>query len=300
MQSQGNKYLVGLVIVSACTLTVFFLVGLIYWTIIPYSQIAIYSKYKLTGQLEDIFKSDFIFSPFNQAQIFIRKEILLHLTVIPPAKLNKQLFYKSIEEMEELLDYQSFQPYYYVLVAGAYVKKSHFSNDPSFLVRAEDAYKKALELSPKQLNLYYTYGQFLLGSRRPSDAYAVLKNAFDLGNKVPLSNFYLALAMMAAGEGNYEDILDHLEFFFSGDFKYQFEHQYSSVDPEWIQAKAIYRVLLRYFYEKNDVGRVLKIAERLSELDKAQGVSFQRIVNIIKTTEAMPVIEFENIGLPKY
>ena len=226
------------------------------------------------------------------AQMFIRKDILLHMTVIPTNKSNKVLFDKSISQMEELLDYSRFQPYYYLLLSGAYTKSAIISNNPSFLKLAEDSYKKALELSPKQQKIYYAYGQFLLDQHRESHAREILKQALDFAPEAPLSNFHLGLAEMTSGQSFYAEALDHMEVFFESDFPVNFENHFLNPDPGWIRSQDAYKKLLAYFYDKKDKEKVLIIAKRLSELDKSQSAAYGKVAKIISDTGQIPVIEF--------
>ncbi len=281
-----------LIIIFFGCLTVFFLMALILWTIVPYFQTKVYFKERTADRLDRILKSNFMFSPFTYAQMFIRKDLLLHMVSISINKSNRPLFTKATVEVEKLLHYNGFQPVYYILLANAYEKESQISKDSSFLKKAENCYKKAIELSPRQQKLYYPYGSFLLNQGRNSEAYEILKQAFDLNNQARLSHFYLGLVEMTTGENSYEEVLDHLEFFFASDFRNDYEDSFPSPDPGWVVSKDAYQKFLHYFYEKKDKKRVLKVAERLSELDQAQSASFQRIVDIINNTGAMPTIEF--------
>lgn len=271
----------------------FFVVALIFWTIVPYFQMRAYFKYRSAGRLDKILTSDFVFSPFTYVQMFIRKDILLHMTTVPITRTNQSLLDKSITEIEELLRYNSFYPSYYILLAGAYGEKAVILKDPNFLKKAEDTYKKAIELSPKQQKFYYSYAGFLLSQRRNEEAREILKQTLLLNNQARLSRFYYGLAETTAGPNYYADALDNLEFFFASGFSDEYgEDHFLNPDPGWVKSKEIYRKFLSYFYEKGDKERVLKVAKRLSELDRAQSTTYAQIVEIINHTGVIPIIEF--------
>ncbi len=274
-------------------LAAFFLAAFIFWTLVPYLQLRIYFGYRNADVTERVLESNFIFSPFTYAQIFIRKDFLISLTRRPMHESDRPLFDKAIANMEELLRRSGFQPYDHVLLGSAYVQKALLAQDSSFLQDAERHYKKAMEFSPKQQKLFYAYGAFLFDQNRNDEAREILGQALALDDRAPVSHFYFALALMRKGEGSYAAALDHFEFFFSSDFPQESAYNFPNPDPGWVRGKDAYETLLRYFYGEKDTERVLGVARRLSELDKVQRAAYQNIVETIENTGQIPKIEFK-------
>lgn len=288
--STKNWLIVALFII----LSSFFLVGLIFWTIVPYFQMKAYIKNMRSGDINEVLKTDSIFSPYTNVQNFMRKDLLDKLIRISLTNSSQSLFDEAISKMEESMNYQNSNINNYILLALAYIKKAQISNDSSFFLRAEGYYKKAIEFSPKQQTLLVAYSGFLIDQNRNDEAIELLQHTVDLSSKDPLPNFYLGMAKIAEGENYYTEALDHLESFFESDFGRDtiLRGDFLNPDPGWSKTTEVYRLFLRYFYQKKDIERILTVTKRLSILDKTYGKVFGEIAKYIAETGQMPVIKF--------
>lgn len=275
-------------------MAVFFILAFIFWTATPYLQMKSYFNKKRSGQIEQILKTDFIFSPYTIAQSLIRTDLLNYFSLKYIKKSDIQLFNKAIAYSEDLLNHDKFDYYRYVYLAMAYSKKGDVFLDKIFTDKAEIYFKKAIDFSPTRQELYYAYGQFLWDHGRIREAEETFRYALKLGDQAIFSHFYLGLILVESGESNYEEALDQLEFFFTSSLRKDFEISTYNPDLGWGKSKNAYVKILNYFYSKRDKEKVIKIANRLAEIDEPQSASFRRIIDIINTTGQLPNIEFES------
>ena len=245
------------------------------------------------GQVEQILNTNFIFSPYTNAQSLIRAGLLNNFP-LNNLRRDSQLYDKAIAYAEDQLRHGGTNLYEYVYLAIAYSKKGDFLNDKNFYDKAEEYFKKAINLSPKRQEMYYAYGQFLADQGRYNESLSTFKKALDLGEQAIFSQLYYGLVLAASGDQSYGESLGHLEYFFNSPGRYTYQTDPFNPDLGWQRSKEVYNLFLRYYYEQKDVNRVLIVAKRLSELDEAQGASFRQIVDIINKTGQIPNIEFKN------
>ena len=289
--NQKNKH--WLTILFFGFLSIFLLVILIFWTIVPYFQMKVYIDKMKSKDIDQVAKTDFIFWPYTYVQPFILKDFFDHFSRTRVTESSTMILEQTITKIEQSLKHKNFNPYDYLLLATAYTKEVQVLNDPNLLKKAENSYKKAIELSPKQQKFLVPYGTFLLDQNRVTEGLEVLKNTVDLSDKAPFPNFYFALAELIQGEDSYEDSLSHLELFFESKFEKSAVGDFLNPDPGWLKTKAVYKKFLEYFYQRGDVTRVLVITKRLSVLDKNNGNVFSQIAKYISETGHMPLINFE-------
>lgn len=120
------------------------------------------------------------------------------------SKENKELLQKGFELSEEAmkntiasnpLDYR-----FYLLLGRHYNSFYQFSNDGNKLVLAEDALKKAMELSPKNQQTFWTLAQTKLFQGKSEEALDLIQKAVDLEPRYFLSHWYLAMTYKILGK----------------------------------------------------------------------------------------------------
>jgi|GEM_PF-1391645 len=81
--------------------------------------------------------------------------------------------------------------YDYFLMGRLYSEWGRF--DGAYFSKAEDAFKQALELSPRRQQIYYGYGRGKILAGRPADALPLFKKMVELNPDVAESHWYLGL-----------------------------------------------------------------------------------------------------------
>lgn len=295
------------------TLALFFVTAFIFWSIIPFIQMEVYLQN--ANQPDKVLKTNFIFSPFsptpkressglsvyekyfypilefNFVQSVIRRDLLLNLV---NAETNKRsLLVEGIVKMEDLLEYKRFDSRNFILLAIADAHEAEIKGDPSFLKKAEENYKKALALSPKKQWIQYAYGSFFLNQGDVDRALEVYKYALDLNDQAPISHFYFSLGLMAKGEENYAEALDHMEIFLSDDNIKRIKNETPNPDLGFKQSRGIYKKFLPYYYGKQDKARILKVITRLIDIDPSQAMVYGEVADMIKQTGQIPEVIFQ-------
>ncbi len=118
----------------------------LFFTLTPYIQGRIFSKDAEAGKIEDISKSNFIFSPYTNSQADIRSYFLNFIIKSPAGAPSESFLDGVIVKMKELAEKEA-NPYYYMLIGMGYDKKAEISKDGSFYGVAEQYYKKAISAS---------------------------------------------------------------------------------------------------------------------------------------------------------
>jgi len=88
--------------------------------------------------------------------------------------------------------------YGYLLIAQLYTILGYY--DAKYTERAEWAYSKASELSPKRQQVYYSWGRLRLARRDYAGALEVLQRALDDNPRIADSHWYVGLASYMAGD----------------------------------------------------------------------------------------------------
>lgn len=278
-----------LLIASFGAISVAFVGAWLFGTVVPFYQLTVYTIDMGAGKASAVADAPSLFSPYSYAQKSIRNDLLTYAINHSGGKDDPSLLPFAIAKMEELIQREGSNPYYDLFLGRGYAREAVVTNDHQLLVRAEAEFKKAIAAGPRQQELYYAYGTFLLGQSRNKEALVVLKQALDLNDQASLSNYYYGMALFAQGPDSYGDALLHLERFFNDD---TVTSKFIDVpDPLW--AKATYLTLLRSFYDQQDVPRVLTAAARLSQLDDIQSGAYDAVVQTIQQTGKLPVIQFQ-------
>ncbi|MFA7201425.1 MAG: O-antigen ligase family protein [Candidatus Paceibacterota bacterium] len=196
---------------------IFFFYTLIFWTVIPFSQMSSYLSLIRNSQASvslDEFKEnmDSALHPYTYAQDVIRTNMLDNVKDLYKGKESeKQLVLFAIDQIKDLLVREPYNPRYWANLGGGYdaLGKGGLTE---YLPLAQEAYQKAQELSPQRQDLYYMRAYNLGFQKRYNEAITVLKDVVVLDDKVAQSHLYLALVQISAGEIYYDDGFDSLEF----------------------------------------------------------------------------------------
>jgi len=264
-------------------LATFFVGAFLYGTLLPFFQMTTYLTAITSGKAQKIHKTDFIFSPYTYAQRMIRYEYLKYLGEQNIDKTNIAIYDDAIAKMEELVVIEGTNPYQHIQLGRAFEKKVDILHDQSYFLKAEESYKKAIELAPQRQETYYAYGLSLVRQNRLKEAVAMLERPPALDPEIPISYFYLGLAQFNLGQDAYIDVLKNLEFFF----------QRSADNPDQKVSREVYEKLLFYFYQQHDPTRFLIAGERIANLDASNQGLYLQAVALMKKNNQFPTLEFQ-------
>jgi tetratricopeptide (TPR) repeat protein len=264
-------------------LALFFLISLIFWTLIPLFQMDRYLGLMTQGKGHRVLASEFIFSPYTYSQRLIRYEFLKYLEEQPLDKSRLPLLDEAIVKMEELVDREGTNPYQHIRLGRAFDKKAVMLGDPAFFKMSEKYYKQAIALSPTRQEAYYAYALSLVRQKRSEEAVQILNHYPVLDVAIPISYFYLGLAQFNIGKAAYPDALYSFEIFFGK----------KAQNPDSRVSRNIYEVLLRHFYETQDRVRLPVVAARLSALDPERQAAYLRLIDFVKKHNQIPQVTFQ-------
>ncbi len=275
-------------------LTFLFVLAFILWTVIPDLQMALFLKYERGGNIDKILKSSFIFSPYSNTQYFIRNGFLVKSTSDPKvSKLNNTAFDTAISLSEEMKNRQYTGPYEYLLLGSAYAEKARISKNKEFSLKADEYYKKAIDMAPYQQKLRYAYGSYLISQNKISEAKDFLEETLAMNELAPPSHFYFGIALFASGVDKYTEALNHIEIFLEDAYKEQSIYENNIYNQSLPQIKNIYLNFLKYFYSIKDKENLLKTVRRLERVDSEQKNSYSAVAESIEKTGIIPDIIIE-------
>lgn len=179
-------------------LAVFYTVGLIWWTIIPFSQISRYLDTVKAGQISDLKAFEKAFMPYTFVQELIRTHFVNSVKDAYQGEKYDSLMQLAVGKAEELVAREPFNPRYLVQVAQAYDKWG--TVHPEMFAKGEEAYRKGLALAPRRQDVLYALGYNLAYQKKIDESLAVLKEAVDLDPQVSDAHVYLGSAYANAGK----------------------------------------------------------------------------------------------------
>lgn len=272
--------------VTFLALAIFFCFALICWTIIPHLQVRAYFKYAQTGSIKNVLENDFIFHPHTNAQMYIEYNILGSLIKQKIDSSKAEVLDVVMNKMLKLMEKEGANQPQYILIGKGYDKKAQILNDKDSFKIAEGYYKKAIDLGEKKPRPHLALGLSLLKQTRIEEAIKLLRSTLALEERVPLSHFYLGLALAASSENNYQEAFEHMEFFMKS----------SEKNPDTSASLGAYQKFLSYFSRKGDKEKTLQSVRRLVDFDTDQREVYLKIADYIEKTGKIPVlnIEFEN------
>ena len=266
-------------------LAAYFTVAFFYWTLVPFLQTIAYEREVRNDRIHNIHMSHFIFVPYTYAQRVIRQEYLKYLIAKDIDKTSMIFFDGAIAKMEELVAFEGTNPYQYFWLGRAFEKKVRVLKDRSYLFKAEEYFKKSMELAPQRQEPLYTYGHFLMRQNRFEEAVKIFGSQPALGHGVSISYFYLGQAQFNLGNAFYLESFKNLEFFFN---------QPVQENPDQGILRGIYAQLLYYFYQQGDAARFMMTAERLTKIDPNKQPLYAQMVQKIRNNgNLLPALLFQ-------
>ena len=286
---RNNLLIIGFGIFAAALVAAF-----IFFTLTPYLQERIYIKHRRAQEFETVAQSDFIFAPYTNAQSVIRYDFLNYFIEKAVDRFSLLELDTAIEKAGELANKERQNPYYALLVGRGYDKKAELTGDAGFYATAEEWYQRALATAPDRQDIDYFYGLHLLAFGKSDEALKVLRDTLALDERVPLSHYYLGLALVGRGTPSYVEALGHMEFFLNAFDKWMHDDPEgaSKAAPDNETLKRVYEKFLKYFYAAGDKVHFLETVSRLALIDTAQPV-YQKIKEYIQETGTLPSINLQ-------
>lgn len=265
--------------------TLLFLWGLIFWTLVPFSQMTSYlgafndKNIALIAQ-----RPDDVFEPYTFAQQDMRIHFLN--TMVANYGTNPQInaiFDMAVAKMEDLIRQEPSNARALLMIGGAYDKKGKTNNDPAALKKAEGYYKQALALAPGRQDLIYPYALNLTNQGRVQEGIALLRESMRTDSLSPETHYYLGLLLGVTGNQNYKASLSELEIALQSP---------TFANANDTNIKNAYQTFTRVAYQNRDRESFLTAVMRLKAMDPDQAQMFQRASDLVKAGQ-WPVINFQ-------
>jgi len=268
---------------AAGVATVFFLWGLIFWTLVPMSQMNNYlaairdQKFGLIVQ-----QPGAIFEPYTFAQQDIRSHFLTVGVANYSNPQAKSLFDLSLLKMEELIQREGMNPRFLVTIASVYDRMGKTTGDEQYLKKAEEYYKTALRLAPMRQDVVYAYSLNLSYQGRAQEAITLLRDELVVDSISPETHYYLGIVIMGSG-GDYKEALRELEIAMQSS-------TLAGSRDEFV--RNLYRAILRAAYEHRDKERFIIAAERLAVIDTEQSKNALLMKEMVEKGQ-WPAVDFQ-------
>ncbi len=252
-------------------LAIFFAVALIAWTWVPFAQMRDYlNTIQSPGGVQSITntKGAGVFTPYNYIQELTRMHFLSTLTGQSGTMPQNQwlpAMQVGIAEMADLVAREPWNPRYYITLGQGYEALAQKGGFPQYYKNAEDAYRKAMALSPKRQDTRYLLAYDLALDNQIPAALSLMQETISFDPKVYAAHYYYGLILVTSGEQNYTQGLSELDTALS------LNNGAYLNDNTMAQA---YYFLLRYYYDKHDAVHSMDAAEGLRKVrpDKAAGI----------------------------
>ena len=250
-------------------IALFFAYALIFWTIVPFSQmssfLSLFHNTQAVVSLDDFKqKMDSSLHPYTYAQDVIRTNFLDNVKNIYKGKEGeKQVILFAIDQMKDLLTREPYNPRYWANLGGGYdaLGKAGLTE---YLPLAQEAYQTAQKLSPKRQDIYYMRAYNLGFQKKYDEAIGVLQEAIALDDQVASSYVYMGLMQLASGEKNYD------AGFASFERARQLNPDLAQQENTFISG---YYVLLQYYYKLHDArAKICAQALQLMVPEKKEGL----------------------------
>ncbi|MDP3954014.1 MAG: O-antigen ligase family protein [bacterium] len=250
----------GLIIFMSYAVSIAAIIFLIFFTVIPLIQMKQFLTLGDPAKREGILTNDFIFSRYLYSGFEIRK---IFITSMISSNINDadtaRYLNRAISKMEEGLESANgkLYPEYLLYLAAGYNKKGNVTGDTGWYLKAEETFKKAIELAPNYQQTYFTYAESLISQGRNSEAESLVRKSLSLKADSPSAHFYLAnflifqLKKEDAGEA-------------MGHIRYALESDYFIMDDS--NYELIGRIA-RYFYDKDDPEHFMELFDLLSKFN---------------------------------
>ena len=261
----------------------FFTWALIFWTIVPYSQMSTYLTAIGTKNVAGILQNpEAIFEPYTFAQQDIRGHFLNGLTqYYGKAPQLNPLIDDSIRRMEELIAKEPTNPRYFLMIAGAYDRRARAGDGLDYFKKAEVYYRKAGELAPMRQDVMYAIAFNLSFQGRTDEAIAVLRTVLTVDDVSPETHYFLGAILSEKG-GDYREALKEMEIAMSSPTYINFRDE---------QTVNIYQLFLKRTYAARDKDNFLIVAKRLEIVDPEQAEMARQMEDMVRKGQ-WPAINF--------
>jgi len=263
----------------------FFTWALIFWTIVPYSQMSTYLTAIGTKNAAGILQNpEAIFEPYTFAQQDIRGHFLNVLTQYYGKEQQlTPLIDDSIRRMEELIAKEPTNPRYFIMIASAYHRRARAGDGLEYFKKAEAYYRKAAELAPMRQDVMYAIAFNLSFQGRVDEAIAVLRTVLTVDDVSPETHYFLGAILTEKGGGDYREALKEMEIAMSSPTYINFKDE---------QTVNIYQLFLKRTYAARDSENFLIVAKRLEIVDPPQAEMARQMGDMVRKGQ-WPAINFD-------
>lgn len=271
----------------AAVFLAFTAIGLFLWgTLFPYFQMRGYNDLKTTAKDPAEFseKIDEVLYPYSYVQDVIRMDLAASILSLPQEPKLQILEEKTLTALKELSDREPYEPRFALRIA------EYLEQRRRDFAGAEEYRKKAIELAPHRVSLFYDLGQNLIVQGKWEEAKKVLDELRKLSSDVPFARVLYGMTLTMLSEDKVVGF-EYLEETFSryGAGKTLLNEQ----DQETV-IKFYSTYFLTDFYRTRDKDRFVRTVRRMKEL--AEGLEKARAARGIKPESAtlMPSERYEN------
>ncbi len=170
---------------------------------LPYRQARTFNVTRHQGSTEILYeKLDNFLEPYTFVQSTIRGELvdlLVRADAFSKEELNL-LTNKALAAMEDYVGREPYSPRSFIRLAEMYNNKGRV--DASYFTKAEVAMKKALELSPRRQELYFTYAYSLVLAGKKEQALATARQGIELSPNSGRAHYIFGAILYLANQGH--------------------------------------------------------------------------------------------------
>ncbi len=275
-----------LILFCFSVVSLFLSVSFFVWTIFPNIQIMyFYTNLSgvLNGESKEMTNSNITFSPYTWVQPEIRGQFLSYIFDAQlEHSIDPQIVQFAVNKMEEsvLIEHNYSTHFLNLGIAYDLLADLNPAKKDEMLLKAEENYKKGLDVLPGNQRIYYAYAINLANQGKSKEAILIAKKALDEDSNVAESHYYYGIMLYKEGGGtNLREALKEMEFAFNSGYKTKDD-----------LSKKIYEKFLVYFYNQNDIDNIKIVLNRLVIFDKVQSPTYEKIIDYINKTGNIPLL----------
>ena len=265
---------------AASIATLFFLWGMIFWTLVPMSQMSNYLSAFSDKNVGAILQQpDAVFEPYTFAQQDIRSHFLNIAVANYGNPQIKPIFDLALAKMEDLIQREPKNPRYLLMLGGAYDRMGKADKNPEYFKKAGAYYEKALEFAPQRQDVVFAYALNLSYQNRIQEGITLLRKELAVDTLSPETHYYLGILLASSGS-DYKESLKELEI--------------AMQSPTFANTKeqfviGLYRTMMKRAYEARDKERFLVIAKRLETIDPEQAENVKKVEAAVEKGQWPPI-----------
>jgi O-antigen ligase/Tfp pilus assembly protein PilF len=258
-------------------LSLFLVFATIAFFLVPYFQMRAFLSYWRSSDISQILKAQKTLSPYTYAQENIRLSFLDYVFqyLNPKDALATQLYQKSTQAVEELIQKEPFDPRYHLSLAKAYVYLSQLTGNSDYLKLAQKYAQEALNLAPKRQDVRVQLAYIFAKQEKGDEAIDLLKETVALDPKVGDMHYYLAV-MLSSFDKDYKETINEIEKAINSPNFTRFK-QDDKLNPTII---AIYEQAFNSAFKNKDKEYFLKIASRLKEFFPEKSPALEKMIDL--------------------